>query len=352
VLDVYQVKVADKPVRDEKSYIPKSTLAMFKNLPTMTDESLNNPNDPYDHESKEQTKYLHQSTKKVPVYILSPTVNIIWLYLCAPFRAQMDFNFQRADNWTDDTPVFRFNDTKYVSMHNIYDWHDFALLKDQTMLYPSLLVQISPTMMWFIRAIKYEMPEALKNLMSDSDISDILQLNFWKCKAYLCYNEVLSIDAQWQVQEEEKKRRLKPRDKYTIVDVDTLNEPIVNHEGHPFVIKDARQHADVRDGNPFFFSILGFDKYHHTAFTGKHDWDTHGLYWWFGNIKQHCQFTKQMTMISSQVPNCVSLTQSAQLVYEHWCNIMDDGVIIWHGQEMIQAYGMVSHQMSDMQDRD
>ena len=94
IIDIYQIPVADKPVRDEKSYIPKSTLAMFKTLPTFKQASLNDAQDPYEQENKAQTKHLQASTKKVPVYILSPIVNIVWLYLCAPFRDQMDFNFE------------------------------------------------------------------------------------------------------------------------------------------------------------------------------------------------------------------------------------------------------------------
>lgn len=352
MIDVYHVSVADKPVRDQKSYIPQATMAMFKNLPNMTEASLTDPKDPYEQENKEQTAELQQSTKKVPVYILSPAVNIVWLYLCAPFRKQMDFNFQRPANWTDDTPVLRFNDTKYISMHNIFDWHDFAVLQDETMIYPSLLVQITPTVMWYICEIKYEMPAHLKNLSPRSDFTDVLQKNFWKCEAYLTYNQVVYHHNQWHVNPRKQSHHLQSHDKYLIVDPDNLQDDIIDHNGNQFIIQDVRQHPDVQKNKPFFFSILGFDKYHHTTFTGKHDWDTHGLYWWFGNIKKHCQFTKKMTMITSQVPNCVSLSQSAKLVYEHWLHIINSGVPIWHGNQMITAYGMISHQITDMEDRD
>lgn len=327
-------------------------MAMFKDLPTFAEYSNNDNTDPYEHENKLQTKHLQKLKKKVPVYILSPIVNIVWLYLCAPFRAQMDFKFDRSPDWTDDTPVLRFNDTKYVSMHNIFDWHDFALLRDSTLLYPSLLVKVSPTLMYYIDSIKYEMPDNLKNLQPDSDKSDILTQNFWKCEAWMSYKHVnLNVD-QWKVCRRKYRKRLKVTDKYTIVNIDDLQHPLVDFHNNPFTIPNVRQHPDVQRNNPFFFSILGFDKYHHTSFTGKHDWDTHGLYWWFGNISSHCQFTKKMTMITSQVPNCVPLHTSAKLAFKHWSHLISSGVSIWHGNEMIQAYGMVSHQMADMQDRD
>ena len=60
-------------------------MAMFKDLPTFAEYSNNDNTDPYEHENKVQTKHLQQLQKKVPVYILSPIVNIVWLYLCAPF---------------------------------------------------------------------------------------------------------------------------------------------------------------------------------------------------------------------------------------------------------------------------
>ena len=59
--------------------------------------------------------------KNVPIYILSPTVNIIWLYLLKSWRNKLDFNFRRNKFWNDNSCVNKLNDTWYVSMHHILD---------------------------------------------------------------------------------------------------------------------------------------------------------------------------------------------------------------------------------------
>ena len=81
-------------------------------------------------------------------------------------------------------------------------------------------------------------------------------------------------------------------------------------------------------------------------------WDTHGVYWWFGNINPKCQFNNQMTMIMSHVPENVPFNIVASICYTHWIHIMSAGIPIWHGNEIITSYGMVSHQITDMEDRD
>ena len=112
------------------------------------------------------------------------------------------------------------------------------------------------------------------------------------------------------------------------------------------------QHPDVLADKPFIFAILGFDKYHHTQFTGLNSTDTHGCYFWFANFNAEFQFTQKATMYSCQAPSLIKLNQILPRLYEHWEFIMKHGCLLWEESRLIKVYGMVSHHIGDMQDRD
>ena len=327
---------------------------MFQNIPTFMQASRGDKDDPNEIENKEQNELLNHSTTNVPIYILSPSVNIIWLYLLDSFRNQIDFDFQRPADWSNDSQVLKFNHTKYVSMHNIFDWHNFAILNDNTFLYPSLLVQRAPAVLWYIREIKYELSDTLLNIDNNTDFTLAKTKQFWQCDANMYYQEVVlrNDDNQWHVSANIYIHKLQPADRLPIINFETITQTFVDSHNNDWSPNKQTQHPDVAAGKPFFFSILGFDAYHHTTFTGKHDWDTHGVYWWFGNINPKCQFNNQMTMIMSHVPDNVPFNIVASICYRHWIHIMSAGIPLWHDNEMITSYGMVSHQITDMEDRD
>lgn len=76
--------------------MPKETKARISREGTFADVTKLDNQDPNVMEM-----YLHESSmlhriKNVPAFVLSPVVNITWLYLLEPFRKIMDFNFQRC----------------------------------------------------------------------------------------------------------------------------------------------------------------------------------------------------------------------------------------------------------------
>ena len=82
-------------------------------------------------------------------------------------------------------------------------------------------------------------------------------------------------------------------------------------------IENEIQHKNVQKCKPYFFT-LGFDEYHHTEFTGSHDWDIHEVYWWIANIHLNVQFKQSFIMIMDQIPDAIKLPTVAQIVYQHW----------------------------------
>ena len=52
---------------------------------------------------------------------------------------------------------------------------------------------------------------------------------------------------------------------------------------------------------------MGSDEYHHTTFTAKHDSDIHEAYLCFGNMCPDTQFTRQLTIVTSQMPHEIPL---------------------------------------------
>jgi hypothetical protein len=93
------------------------------------------------------------------------------------------------------------------------------------------------------------------------------------------------------------------------------------------------------------------DKYHHTQFTGKQDWDTHGVYWWFGNVHSQLQFSKSLTIVMAQAANAIPMPIITQYIMQHWTEFMENGALIWNGTSTDYCFGRWSNIIADMEDR-
>ena len=206
--------------------------------------------------------------------------------------------------------------------------------------------------MWYIVEISYELPDAVANINPHSSMPlNAKNKTFWKGIATLHYQTINLNNDLWTISPEIHTYTLTPDDQMPVISINDIDYNIVDHNNHDWSPSPELQHPDVVAGKPFWFTILGFDKYHHTNFTGKHDWDTHGIYWWFANMNPNCQFTKQMTMIMGQAPYIIPFPVTVSICYIHWTHLMSFGVPIWYHTEIINSYGMVSHQITDMEDR-
>lgn len=347
----YNIQVPDH-VSDEKS--PKLTkrgkqwLQNHQSINSL--RQLNNESaDLLQMES--HNRQLQQRMKNVPVQIISPITAITWMYMCNNWRNLLDFNFQRPHNWTSASPVTRFNDTKYVSKHQIWDWHSFALLKDNILIHNGLIVKHG-TEMLFVIDVEYHLPHHIKTATNAAAFRQCITTEDWKCDAVCVYREIKDYNNMFIVMQHKQYLIIEADSDLEIVHPTCLTKPLFDHDGNIFQIRDETRHVDVCNNKPFLFFILGFDKYHHTVFTGKHDWDTHGVYWWIGNMHPEYQFSRQMTMVMGQIANAINLPHIGQICYQHWQIIMQHGIPLWNGENFQQVWGMVSHQIADMQDRD
>ena len=316
-----------------------------------------NENDPQYLQIIEHNKALEDRVEQVPVSWLSPAVNMIWLSLCSSWRDKFDFNFQRDNNFNNDFHVKRFNDCEYVQKHNLYDWHDFALLKNGVMLYKDLIVATkSKGKLILICDIQYNINDDLQNVRKKSDFRMARHdCHWWEPKVELKYKRIFYNGINYIIKNEQKSTIIDCDTEFLSIDYKskfTQDSRLLLQNGNEYILNPPLQHDDVANNREFFFCILGLDKYHHTEFTGKHDWDTHGVYWWFGNFDEKIQFSKQATMVMGQIPNCISTCQVTQMCYVMWENIMQYGILYWNGNCFKNVYGMISHQIADMQDRD
>lgn len=352
MIDEYEVNVnVDKPSHNNVE-LSKSVIASMSKDATfddMIDHDLDNPNiiEMYIHNSD-----IHKKQQKYPVYVVSPATQIIWLYLLKPFRDIIDFNFQRPKNWTDDTPALRFNDCWYLTCHNILDWHDFALLQNKSFLHKGIIVEDSNGIRSVVVDIEYNISDHILNAKSRGDFRKQKQQNFWKHKTVLKYRSMKEYDDCYILSNTIREFELEATDALLVVKPTDMHKPIRNSNGENIEINIPLQHPHVRDGKEFFFTILGMDEYHHTTFSGKRDWKSHGMYWWFANMSPHVQFTTALTMTMSQAPSAVPIPITGKIMYWHWTKLMKDGMLLWTGQELKRRYAMVSHQITDMKERD
>ena len=351
-IERYDVTVQYQFKDKVSSDITKATKARIAKEATFEDVLQLDNDDPNVMEMNLHDSEMMVREKEVPTFVLSPVVNITWLYLLEPFRQLMDFNFKRPSNWTDDSPVLRFNDCWYVSMHHVLDWHDFALLSNGSLLHKGVIIQTPASLKAVVYAIKYEIPDTIKNATSRSDFVTNDREKFWKGKAIMYYKKLKETKDYYILRDRQYTFELDASDKLQAISIDALRKPIRNRHGKEIEIHAPTQHRHVAACKPFFFSILGSDEYHHTTFTGKNDSDTHGIYWWFANMAPDTQFTRQMTMIMGQLPHDIPTHIMAKIVYKQWIDLMENGLLLWTGHKFRKAYGMVSHQIMDMKESD
>ena len=352
VLERYDVVVNHQYNDKCDSSLPKETKGRIKSQSTFEDVLQYDDDDPNVMEMYEHDSAMMKTEKIVPTFVLPPIVNITWLYLLKPFRDLMDFNFKRAANWNDDCQVSRFNDCWYVTLHNILDWHDFALLGNGSMLHKGVIVETPANDKGVVFAVEYDIPDHIINAKSRSDFKHSNREKFWKAKAILHFKKLKERRNFYELQTETRQFTLRDDDKLKALTSHCLNKPIRDINGQQIEIKPPVQHRDVANCKPFFFTILGSDEYHHTTFTGKNDSDTHGVYWWFGNMIPEHQFSRQLTMIMAQMPHAVPTNIMIKIIYQQWIDLIKNGAFIWTGFKFRKAYGMVSHQISDMKEAD
>ena len=117
-------------------------------------------------EIEEHNAALVQRTKPVIAQVISPMVTLTWLYMLSKWRNLLDFDFDRPVNFDGDTPIERFNDTNYLQKHQIWDWHSFALLKDNVLIHNGLIIRHGGDELLFVIDVEYHIPYALQNAMT------------------------------------------------------------------------------------------------------------------------------------------------------------------------------------------
>ena len=344
--------VTEKKWKGKDIEVTKATKKHFANTQNIDSVSSLNHEDPDVLEMNEHNSEMHLQHSTVPVQILHPATNLIWLHLCRNWRKQLDFNFHRDKEWSDESPVQRFNDTFYVSMHNILDWHAFVMLDNGLILHKGMIVSDNRNDLILIVKIEYLMKRSLRNVQNRRAISGQTDLEWWKPKVHMHFHKIRQHGNDYQLSRDTFSKRVSADSDYSVVDQSLVADQLFDDSGNSIKIDSCRQHPHVAANEEFFFTILGFDKYHHTSFEGPNDYDTHGLYWWIGNGNPQTQFSKQLTMVMGQVPECVSINTIGRICYSQWQQLMQEGFMLWNGQEMKRRYAMVSHQITDMQDRD
>ena len=348
----YAVQVQGKIQNKQSKITISKTAAAFLNQFESIDESCEVMNDdPIVNDMKTCNENLICKTMDLTVRVLSPVTILIWFYMTKGFRDHWDFNFQRPSNWNKDSKVLRFNDCNYVAKHQIFDWHSFALLKDNVMIHNGVVICHAGNELMFVLDVQYEIPNKLMHANSSHVFAKATKEDY-KPITVVSYHEIEWKHGIYVIDDEVQEIEIEPMSDITIVDVAALPAPIFDTSGNLFVIENRLQHSDVQHNNIFFFATLGTDKYHHTQFSGKHDWDTHGVYWWPANANPRFQFAKAFTMNMAQVPNCVSVNTIGRIVWNEWNWLINEGILIWNGSELITVNGMISHQITDMQDRD
>ena len=330
--------------------IAQETTEWFEDSTTIDNVCNVHVGDPCNLEIADMKEEMSEDVRHVQVSIISPLVSLTWMYLCKPFRDILDFNFTRDPHYNGDFVVRRFNDTTYVQKHQLWDWHEFILLANGSLLYKGAIIRESQSL-YYVKQVNYEIPDYIENAENKNayrghhDYQWFFPVAVLKCSLI---NE--SVD-QYVIEDRILRMIVRRQSGVTVVDTNSLQKPLVDSSGDIVTTTDELQHADVKNNKPFFFVILGFDKYHHTSFTSKTDWQTHGVYWWIGNMQSDLQFSKQLTFTMGQIPESVKLNTIGRLCYSEWIKLMRDGALIWTGSQMDRVKGMISHQITDLEDR-
>lgn len=300
----------------------------------------------------------------VPLQIISPATQLIWMWMCDNWRKNLDFNFKRPANWNDSMDVYNFNHSFYVKYHNILDWHDFVWLRNNSFLYQGVvvdphLVNVVPQTLYYIDSITYEIPDEIKNLSTQAQLKKIDKYE-WQPECCVHFRRLWKRMHEWVLQDRIETIEVFGDENWSVCDLKQFEGVVVrrvcptnNYDYETAVLPPPeRQHPDVASNKPFFFFIFGCDKYHHTQFTGLKAMDTHGCYWWIGNYNRKFQFTRACSMSVCQAPACIPFTTIFPKIYDHWEYLMNDGCLLWTNDGLTRVNGMVSHHIADMQDRD
>ena len=351
-IDKYEIEVKHTNWEKNKQQLSDKIEEFLQRCPTIDENCNMEATDIRAEEIYCHNAQLCLRTKTVPVEIISPIVAISWLYMLPAWRNLLDFNFKRHDNWNDDTPVLRFNECEYVQKHQIWDWHSFAMLKNDTLIHNGLFVEHGTDEIVFVIDIVYHIKDKFLYATHKRVFTRSNDQEDWKPDAVLQCRKLKKVNNIYVLQQNVTEYIIDADSDLQIIEPSDINYPIFDYNGDTFVIKNKTQHVDVQQNKPFFFITLGFDKYHHTRYTGRHDWDTHGVYWWVANMNPAVQFTKQLTMTMGQIPDCIKRTTIGQLTYKHWQPIMQNGITLWNGYAWDTVYGMIANQITDMDDRD
>ncbi|MGB1097424.1 MAG: hypothetical protein ACPG2Y_02370, partial [Acholeplasmataceae bacterium] len=262
---------------------------------------------------------------------------------------------------------------EYIQRHNLWDWHDWAKLNNQEMIYagvivdPHLPVPMVPVY-YYVTNVRYEMPDKLCEMLTSKEQNR--RINEWTWdkinKSHFIPNCVVSYQKltynqninKWIISDETEEVCIDASFCWTTRSPIELVGTVVrllpdgityeNIELDPPVL----QHPDVQANKPFIFAICSFDKYHHTQFTGLHSMNTHGCYWWLGNIDPNFQFTNKYTMITAQAPGILPFVTILKHIYKEWQFLMQYGCLLPKKNGVMRVYGMISHHITDMQDKD
>ena len=339
--------------------IIKSQISHNQNQPD--NDSIYDPNHPlYAEWCDHQANYNNQQKLDVPLKILSPITSICWMYMCESWRKHLDYDFQRPPHWNNDSPIFKFNHSWYVKYHNWFDWHDFALLGNDSLIGAHVIVNPHlrkrfPTY-YFIKKIVYDIPARLAEATKRRTFVSIDNAQPWMPTCHVTYQTLKNKNNKWYLSRKQYVTSINKNSKWTVVDFSNMRDSVVqkmNNVEHAITLPTPDyQHPDVAENKPFIFVIFGSDAYHHTEFTGLTSLKTHGGYWWTANFNPDLQFTKMCTFITFQSTALASLKQILPKLYLHWQFLIQHGCIVWNGERLIKMFGMVSHQIGDMQDRD
>ena len=349
----YQVNVKQTHWPQQQRIFNRNMSKFMNQQATIDDQCQVHVDDAAYQDICEHNAQLDMQRKKIDINIISPLMTISWLYMLPAWRSLLDFNFHRSNDWTDDSQVVRFNDCEYVQKHHIYDWHSFALLHNNTLIHEGIIIKYGDNTFMYVHNVQYHLPQKLYNACNRQVFIDAgKNQNDWKPVTSVTCQKLIKHDKYYQLESNITKLKIDAYSKLTVVDHNSIKIPIYDANGIKFDIQNKTQHRDVQNDNPFLFVTLGFDKYHHTKFTGKHDWDTHGVYWWIANMNPAVQYTKQLTMIMGQIPNCVKLNTIGRITWDHWNPLMEHGIRLWDGNKFAKVYGMIANQITDMEDRD
>lgn len=301
----------------------------------------------------EHNAQLHMQTSKVSVQIISPLIVMSWFFMLPSWRQLLDFNFKRGDDWDNNSAVTRFNDCEYVQKHQIWDWHSFAMLRNEVLLHPGIFVQHGNDEFLYITDIKYCISDTILNARNRLAFGKLTKTKDHLMPQVVVECHVLNrVDDCYQVSDVIDELIIDADSDLSIIMPKQLELPIKKTNGELFIVDNKTQHVDVQNNKPFFFVTLGFDKYHHTKFTGKHNWDTHGVYWWIANMNPTLQYSLQLTMIMGQIPNCIKLNTIGRITWDTWNPLLQYGISLWNGNTFQKVHGMIANQITDMEDRD